>query len=190
MTICMYNVICVTSRKLCEEDFLTRIEKICNSGIKSLILREKDLSAEDYRQLAEKVVSVCHKYGTECILHSHMDIATELNADGVHLTMDMLRNLQEKHCKTGVSCHSVSEAVEAEKMGADYIIAGHIFETDCKKGFAPRGLDFLKEVCESVDIPVYGIGGINKDNIESVINAGASGGCIMSGLMRGDISEY
>ena len=68
-------------------------------------------------------------------------------------------------------------------LGASYVTGGHIFATDCKKGVPPRGLDFLKAVCSSVNIPVYAIGGINGDNINSVLNAGASGACIMSGLM-------
>lgn len=186
MTISMSDIICVTNRRLCEEDFLTRIEKIAQSDVKAIILREKDLSADDYKKLAVSVLEICHRYGTKCILHSHEEIALELMADGVHLTMDMLRNLKEKKVFTGVSCHSVAEATEAESLGADYIIAGHIFVTDCKKGLPPRGLDFLSEVCRNVSIPVYGIGGINKNNIESVLSAGASGGCVMSGFMRGD----
>lgn len=190
MIIFMYDIICVTNRKLCQENFFIRLEKIAQSGVKSVILREKDLSADEYRQLAEKSVEICHKYNKPCILHSYPEIALETGADGVHVTMDMLRNLPEKKIFTGVSCHSVGEAKEAEIIGADYIIAGHIFQTDCKKNLTPRGLDFLHEVCNSIKIPVYAIGGIDNNNIESIIRAGASGGCMMSGLMRGNISGY
>ena len=86
----------------------------------------------------------------------------------------------------GTSVHSVEDALEAQRLGADYVTAGHIYETDCKKGLPPRGLEFLKNVCDSVDIPVYGIGGIkiNEEQIEEVKKCGASGGCIMSGMMR------
>lgn len=190
MIICMSDIICVTNRKLCEEDFLVRIERIVRTDVKAVILREKDLSDDEYRKLAVSVLDICRKYRKSCILHSHADIAVELKADGVHFTMDMLRNMKEKRCTIGVSCHSVAEAVEAETLEADYIIAGHIFATDCKKGLEPRGLDFLKKVCESVDIPVYAIGGINSNNIESVIDAGASGSSIMSGFMRGENFGY
>jgi thiamine-phosphate pyrophosphorylase len=85
----------------------------------------------------------------------------------------------------GASCHSVEDAVKAERLGCTYITAGHIFATDCKKGVPPRGLEFLKEVCESIDIPVYAIGGINSENMNLTIEAGAKGVCIMSGFMRG-----
>lgn len=89
------------------------------------------------------------------------------------------------HKKIGCSIHSVEEAVEAQKLGASYITAGHIYATDCKKGLAPRGLEFLKEVCDSVTIPVYAIGGIDVDGTrrDEVKMCGAAGSCIMSGMM-------
>ena len=71
----------------------------------------------------------------------------------------------------------------AEKLGCTYITAGHGFATDCKKGLAPRGLDFLQAVCRAVDLPVWAIGGITPENFPSVRAAGARGGCVMSGLM-------
>lgn len=77
------------------------------------------------------------------------------------------------------------EAIEAQKIGATYISAGHIFATDCKKDLPPRGLEFLKEVCNSVTIPVYAIGGIKLSDVQmdEIIKCGAKGGCIMSGMM-------
>ena len=83
----------------------------------------------------------------------------------------------------GASCHSPADAWEAQRLGYTYITAGHVFATDCKKGLPPRGLDFLREVCRSVDIPVYAIGGIRPENMAAVRAAGAAGGCVMSGLM-------
>ena len=73
--------------------------------------------------------------------------------------------------------------MEAQSLGCTYITAGHVFETDCKKGLPGRGLDFLRNVCAAVDIPVYGIGGIDADNIVLIRDAGASGACLMSSLM-------
>ena len=85
---------------------------------------------------------------------------------------------------TWVSVHTVEEAINAERLGADGLIAGHIFVTDCKKGLAPRGLDFLKEVCDAVSIPVFAIGGIDEKNSQSVIDSGAFSVCMMSNLMK------
>ena len=76
--------------------------------------------------------------------------------------------------------------MEAQALGCTYITAGHVFETDCKKGLPGRGLEFLQDVCAAVDIPVYGIGGIDADNIALVRNAGSSGACLMSSLMVSD----
>ena len=83
------------------------------------------------------------------------------------------------------------EAVLAEKMGATYVTAGHIFATDCKKGLEPRGIEFLKNAVSSVDIDVYGIGGISPENIGKIQNTGAKGACIMSGFMKCDnVKKY
>ena len=86
----------------------------------------------------------------------------------------------------GASVHSVDEAQRAQALGATYLTAGHIFTTECKKGLPPRGLQFLQEVCQSVSIPVYAIGGITLDpqKIETVLSCGASRVCIMSGMMQ------
>ena len=77
----------------------------------------------------------------------------------------------------------MEDAVLAEKLGCTYITAGHIFDTDCKKGLPGRGLDFLKNVCAGVSVPVYAIGGISPANISKVRETGAAGACVMSGLM-------
>ena len=188
MIIFMSDILCVTNRNLCREDFLQRIEKIAENRPNGIILREKDLSEEEYKTLAEKVLNCCKKYDVPCILHSFVDAAMELGAENIHLPLHILREMDEKTKETfkiiGASCHSVEEAQEAERLGCTYITAGHVFVTDCKKGLAPRGLEFLRKVCESVAVPVYDIGGISNANIDLVRKAGAAGACVMSGLMR------
>ncbi|WP_458396868.1 thiamine phosphate synthase [Anaerotignum sp.] len=184
----MSDILCVTNRNLCREDFLQRIEKIAENRPKGIILREKDLSEEEYKTLAEKVLNCCKKYDVPCILHSFVDAAMELGAENIHLPLHILREMDEKTKEAfkiiGASCHSVEEAQEAERLGCTYITAGHVFVTDCKKGLAPRGLEFLRKVCESVSVPVYAIGGISNANIDLVRKASAAGACVMSGLMR------
>ena len=185
----------MTNRSLCQGDFLKRIEKIASHHPKGIILREKDLRPEEYKQLAEQVLGICEKHQVLCVLHSFVDVAMELEAEGVHLPLPVLRKLsEEKRARfriIGASCHSVEEAREAVKLGCTYIVAGHIFATDCKKGLPGRGVDFLREVCASVSVPVYAIGGINSENIASVCGAGAKGTCVMSGLMQcEDVETY
>lgn len=178
----MFKIICVTDRKLCREDFLTRIEKIASAKPDRIMFRDKDCKDDDYVKTAFKILKISDKYSVPCSMYRKFD-----RFSNIHMTMPMLQHIRLADMNfinlAGVSVHSVDEAVEAEKMGVDYVIAGHIFETDCKKGLAPRGLDFLKQVCNAVKIPVYAIGGINADNINLVAKAGADGACIMSGFM-------
>lgn len=184
---CMSDILCVTNRKLCREDFLTRIERIVGCHPAGIILREKDMPPEEYKTLAAAVMEICRQHDVKCILHSFSSVAISLHADAIHLPLQLLRELsqeQKAHFKDlGASCHSVEDALEAQALGCTYITAGHVFETGCKKGLPGRGLEFLRNVCAAVDIPVYGIGGIDSDNIALVRNAGASGACLMSSLM-------
>ena len=187
MIICMSEIMCVTNRRLCREDFLTRMEAVAAAAPAGVILREKDLAPDDYRVLAQQALAICRVHATPCIFHSFPQIALELGADGLHLSLPLLRTLspeeREKFPLLGASCHSVEDAQEAERLGCTYITAGHIFATDCKKGLPPRGLSFLREVCRTVQIPVWAIGGIEPENFLSVMATGAQGGCVMSVLM-------
>ena len=188
MIISMSDIVCVTARKLCSGDFMEQLARIAEAAPKYIILREKDLDESDYRALAEKAIEICSNSETKLILHYYWKAAIELGLDSIHLPLHILRELTDEDKSRfrliGASCHSVCDAREAAELGADYITAGHIFATDCKKGLPPRGLDFLREVCESVDIPVYAIGGIAPENFPQVIEAGAAGGCVMSGFMK------
>lgn len=184
----MSDIICVTNRLLCREDVRRRVDRIAAAGVRSVILREKDLPEADYVYLAREVRAICDSYDVPFVMHSHVQTAISLCAERIQLPMPALRALtaEEKaeFYKIGASVHSPEEAEEAELLGASYLIAGHIFETDCKKDLPGRGLDFLSEVCRRVSIPVYAIGGISAGNIADVRKAGAAGACIMSGLMQ------
>lgn len=184
----MSDLICITNRKLCSNNFLDQIEMIASAHPKAIVLREKDLSEKEYEQLARQVMQICQKHGTQCILHSFSNVATTLGATAVHMPLPLLQKMtpQEKsHFQIiGASCHSLEEAKEAQNLGCTYITAGHIFLTDCKKGLPGRGLPFLEEICKTVRIPVYAIGGISSQNMESVRKTGAAGARIMSGFMR------
>lgn len=195
MIISMSNLICITNRSLCKGDFLGQIEKIAKAHPKAIVLREKDLTPDEYLELAKQVIEICVKHGTPCIMHSFTDVARTLGCHAIHLPLTILRTLTSEQKQffsvIGASCHSVEDAKEAELLGCTYITSGHVFDTDCKKGLPGRGLDFLESVCKSVSIPVYAIGGIGKENYSAVKRAGASGACVMSGFMtRADAAEY
>ena len=189
------DVIAVTNRRLSQRPFLEQIKRVCQLRPEAIILREKDLSETEYAKLAEEVYNITTSYDVRLIIHTYINVARELGINTVHVSLHNMREYRKEfidnvnkinNIKTGCSIHSVEEAVEARNMGASYITAGHVYATDCKKGLAPRGLDFLKNVCDSVDIPVYAIGGINIDDgrRKEVKKYGAAGSCIMSGMMK------
>ena len=185
-----FKIIAVSNRKLCERAFTEQIERVCQIKPEAIILREKDLSEEEYKILAERIMEICTQYQVRCILHTFWKTAAYLGCTSIHLPMAELRKLPEKEKKQfkeiGTSVHSLEEAEEAVNLGATYLTAGHIYATNCKKGVPPRGLEFLKEVCSKVKLPVYAIGGIRftQEQWEELKQAGAKGGCIMSGMMN------
>lgn len=181
----MFRIICVTNRKLCAGDFIARLSEISRGGADYVILREKDLNEVEYAELAERALGAC---GERLVLHGTCALPLLRRLPRIHLPLAVLENnpaLRREAVLLGVSVHSPEEAKRAEALGADYVTAGHVFETDCKRGVPGRGLDFLKATAASVRIPVYAIGGISAQNVAAVRGAGAAGACVMSGLMSG-----
>ena len=195
----------ISNRKLCENENLEKqIEKIFsayqrkiileNFEIIALTLREKDLYKNEYLKLVEKIYPICQKYRIDLILHQNYDLRLDnkYNIKGLHLSYNTFKSLNKnirkelikKYKKIGVSIHSIDEAKEVEMLGATYIVAGHIFKTDCKKDLEPRGLEFIQELSSALIIPIFAIGGINQENSHLVINNGAFGVCMMSSLMK------
>ena len=195
----------ISNRKLCENENLEKqIEKIFsayerkiilkNFEIVALTLREKDLNKNEYLKLIEKVYPICQKYRINLILHQNYDLNLDEKYDikGIHLSYSIFKSLNQnikaelikKYKRIGVSVHSLDEAKEVENLGASYVIAGHIFKTDCKKGLEPRGLKFVEDLSSTLSIPIYAIGGIDEKNSLSVIDSGAFGLCMMSSIMK------
>ena len=178
-------LLCISNRKLFQGDrdeYLTRLAQIDGLGI-PVVLREKDLPEDEYIDLAREVISRCKN----AILHTYISAAASLGYRKIHLTMDLLRNSDISGFElVGASAHTVEDAVEAERLGASYITLSHIFETDCKKGVPPKGLSLITDARKKVNIPIYALGGINAENCDSVVLAGASGAALMSEFMRGE----
>lgn len=187
----------VTNRKLIREGSIYDvIEKCAKMGADGAILREKDLSHEELKEIALGVKNITQKYNIPLIMNGNIDVAIDIKADGFHCGFHTFKNIAEKISLEkrirsgqnkfiyGVSIHKLDEALEAEKLGADYLIAGNIFETDCKPGLEGKGIDFISKICSSVNIPVIAIGGININNIKNVLAGGAYGAAIMSYAMK------
>ena len=179
--------IAVTNRNLCKRPFFDVIEDLSKKDVDTIVLREKDLSEEEYYEIAKKCKEICENNKASLTIHNFIDVARRLGIKKIHLPYPLFLkeagNLSDFE-SVSTSIHKPEEAKEAQELGADFVFAGHIFATDCKKGVPPRGLDFLRDVVNTVNIPVYGIGGIDKENIDQIMECGAAGGCMMSGFMK------
>lgn len=178
----------ITNRNLASgNDFYRIIDEAINGGISAIILREKDLSYEELLAMAKKVKKIIGTRDVKLIINSSLEVAKEVEAYGFHLNFKKF--IETKLCFKGiigVSVHSLEEAIAAEKQGADYLLLGHIFETDCKKGLPPRGIDLIKTIKRNVNIPIIALGGINPKNILQVMEANADGAAVMSTIMQAE----
>lgn len=182
----------ITNRKLCSnERFIEVIKEASFNGVGKIILREKDLSFYELEILYNKLMEVINKESL-IIINSNMELAIKYGTFGIQLPYKAfieyggksgIEKEQNYYGEVGVSIHSVEEAMECDRLKADYIIASHIFETKCKEGLKPKGIKFVKEICEKISIPVIALGGIKSDNYKEVLQVGASGIAIMSEIM-------
>lgn len=201
-------IIGITNRSLCT-DFYEQIKKIAKSKLNFLMIREKDLINQELLELSLKVKEELKDTNIKIIVNSNIDIAKRIDADGIQLSFkDFVDNNNKLYTKNrinstkvvdnfkdagnkykvykmiGVSIHSYDEGLQAYKLGADYVIYGHVFQTECKKNLTPRGIEEIKALSLKINIPIIGLGGIDENNFKEVIDAGAKGIAIMSSLMR------
>ena len=191
-------IACITNRRLVKGDFFAQIERVAATEMVDwIIVREKDLGAEEYRQLFVQGARIAHKGGKKCLAHGRiaLGVMSELGADGIHLPLDVLREWRAASGRrsapqagavqlVGASAHSASELAEAAALGADYATFSPIFATACKPGAVPLGTAALAAACKESTIPIFALGGIGMDKLDACIEAGAAGCCMMSELMR------
>ena len=186
------KIIGITNRLLCENDFFEQIENICKENLYGLILREKDLNDKTYEEFAIKCNNICKKYNVLFFINTKINVAKKLKIKNIQVSFkDFLTNgdILKSFDNVAISIHSLSEAIVVEKFFEQtkqnvFLIAGHIFETDCKKGLKPRGTEFLKEICNNAKLPIFAIGGINKETIKQLKNINIEGVCLMSSIMK------
>jgi len=172
--------IAVTNQHLCKGEYFTQIEKVASYKPFAVLLREKDLGFDKYLALSHEANRICAMYGLPVIAHTHAVPGIQK----LHVPFALANEDLACAYSLSVSVHSLEEARRAESIGAKFVIAGHIFPTGCKPDLPGRGLDFLREICENVRIPVFAIGGISMDNAQQCLDAGAAGICRMSYWME------
>jgi thiamine-phosphate pyrophosphorylase len=164
------------------------IESAIEAGAQYIQLREKDLSTKELLGMAVRMRELTEKYGVKLFINDRVDVALSVKADGVHLGQSSMpahavRKLSADNLLIGVSAHSVREASDAEKDGANFITLGPIYKTPSKLRYGdPIGIEVLRETKSNVSIPVFAIGGIKHNMVRELTDAGADGVAIISAI--------
>lgn len=164
-----------------------QVEETLKGGATFVQLREKDLDEGAFLEEAKEIKALCREYGVPFVINDNVDIALEMDADGVHVGQsDMeagdVRAKLGPDKIIGVSAQTVEQALLAQERGADYLGVGAVFPTGSKADAVEVDHQVLKAICEAVDIPVIAIGGITKDNVKELAGSGICGIAVISAL--------
>lgn len=164
-----------------------QVEAALKGGVTCVQLREKTLDEEEFLKEALEISVLCKKYKVPLFINDNVDIAIKCHADGIHVGQDDMKANQVREkvgndMMIGVSVHSVEEALEAVKNGADCLGAGSVFSTSTKANVSSLSKETFRDICNAVDIPVVAIGGINKTNIAELSGTGISGVALVSAI--------
>ena len=176
------------------ESFLEKVETACRSGVTIIQLREKNLTTNQYYQLAKQVKEITDAYQVPLIIDDRLDVCLAVDAAGLHIGDDELpvsvaRKVLGPEKILGVTAKTVKRALEAETSGADYLGTGAIFPTTTKENVPITLISTLKTICQTVAIPVVAIGGLTSENIDQLIGTGIAGVAVVRDLMQAEDIE-
>ena len=176
------------------ESFLEKVETACRSGVTIIQLREKNLTTNQYYQLAKQVKEITDAYQVPLIIDDRLDICLAVDAAGLHIGDDELpvsvaRKVLGPEKILGVTAKTVKRALEAETSGADYLGTGAIFPTTTKENAPITLISTLKTICQTVAIPVVAIGGLTSENIDQLAATGIAGVAVVRDLMQAEDIE-
>jgi thiamine-phosphate pyrophosphorylase len=182
-----FKLYLITDNKLItrHSSLISVVRKALKGGVKAVQLREKNLETLELLKIANKMSDVTKQFNASFFINDRFDIALAVGADGVHLTRNSIpasavRKAVKKKLLIGVSTHSLKEAREAEKGGADFITVGPVYRTPSKLKYGkPIGLDTLQKITSRVSLPVFAIGGVKSSNIKFIKEAGAYGAAMI-----------
>jgi thiamine-phosphate pyrophosphorylase len=185
-----FNLYLVTDRNQTGgRDLLWVLEQALEGGVRAVQLREKDLSGRDAFLLAERSHKLCQAYRAALFINDRVDVALAVDAAGVQLgkpsiPVETAKALLGSQKLIGVSTHTLEEAKAAEQSGADFILFGPVYFTASKATYgSPQGLSALKAIVDNISLPVYAIGGITLENVESAKNTGVRGVALISAIV-------
>ena len=176
------------------ESFIEKVEMACRSGVTIIQLREKNLTTNQYYQLAKQVKEITDAYQVPLIIDDRLDICLAVDAAGLHIGDDELpvsvaRRVLGPEKILGVTAKTVKRALEAETWGAEYLGTGAIFPTTTKENAPITLISTLKTICQTVAIPVVAIGGLTSENIDQLIGTGIAGVAVVRDLMQAEDME-
>lgn len=179
------KLIYVTERRRIQGDVCDYLTRLLAGRPDGLLIREKDLSANDLMRFAAPLVPIAERYGVPLILRGTPEQARKLGITRLQLSFAevVAAPLPQDFFDIGVSVHSLEEALETERLGADHITYGHIFTSPCKPDLPPRGTAALDAIVRACTIAVYAIGGITKDTLPFLLPIQPAAACLMSASM-------
>lgn len=170
-----------------EQTLYAQVEAALRGGATCVQLREKDLDEEAFLEEAKEIGALCRRYGVPFFVNDNVEIAVAVHADGIHVGQEdmaaaKVRERVGEDMMIGVSAHTVEEALEAVKNGADCLGVGAMFSTSTKTDVDVLPKETLRAICDAVSIPVVAIGGIGKGNMKELAGTGADGVALVSAI--------
>lgn len=191
----MMRLYAVTDRAwIGKQSLYEQVEAALKGGASCVQLREKELNDEDFLREALELSTLCKRYRVPFFINDNVDVAIRCHADGIHVGQEDMQAAQVRQrvgpdMMIGVSVHSVAEALEAVRNGADCLGAGAVFATSTKTDVQTMPRETLRAICQAVNIPVVAIGGINKENIAALSGTGVDGVALVSAIFGADDIE-
>ena len=171
-----------------------QVEAALKGGVTCVQLREKELDETAFLQEAKELCALCRRYGVPFLVNDNVEIAIACGADGIHVGQEDLAAGEVRHqvgddMILGVSVHTVEEACQAVRDGADYLGLGAVFPTSTKTDVEQMPNETLRAICDAVDVPIVAIGGINRGNILRLAGSGVDGVALVSAIFSAEDIE-
>jgi len=171
-----------------------QVEAALKGGVTCVQLREKELDETAFLQEAKELCALCRRYGVPFLVNDNVEIAIACGADGIHVGQEDLaagevRRMAGENMILGVSVHTVEEACQAVRDGADYLGLGAVFPTSTKTDVEQMSNETLRAICDAVNVPIVAIGGINRGNILRLAGSGVDGVALVSAIFSAEDIE-
>ena len=165
------------------DEFLRRLERALQNGLRLLQIREKQMTQDQCLALARRTVGLAHDHGARVLVNGSIEIAREAGADGVHLTAAQLMQAAARPAfdLVGASCHDAAELARAAAIGADFTVLGPVLPTPSHRGVPGIGWERFAALLADYPLPVYALGGMRQENLETAWLAGAHGISMLRG---------